>query len=401
MSNRVLVLVVALAIGAPVRSSLASVAQSGGPEAQENDIARAKEIIQQLRAGKRLAPDELDVLEYVLLGIDQPGGRDVTAQGKGEPGVNPSPPAVHQTQPQLELSAGSSTREASDDAPPAVRQSQGPSVLSAPETNPKSYYQGDVVIQRLYAGPEEIGSITWIRRGPDRIRAKYFASGNVYQRYSAFDKPTVLACEGAFSITSGNNGNLLPEGLTVDDGVIVNRDLSSKMDGLVFVYATGGIMVADIGDGNLTVKDDTGQQTLDVRNSRDKTYLLNWAVRNRATMFQTQLLASTRGLRLDIAKAHREFRERRFLAIVKDKQTNEVKHVIIDVSKPYYLGDLAQLVYSYLETQATVIALLNLEGGTNYNVLDVYDQNRQRLSYPTGMRPASTATALLVYYDAR
>lgn len=264
-----------------------------------------------------------------------------------------------------------------------------------------SYYQGNVLIDRLYVGSEEIGSVTWIRRGPDRIKAKYFASGNVVQKYSTFDRPTVLVCEGAFSVLRENNVGLEPEGLTVDNGEIVNRDLSTTMDGLVVVYATGGIVVADIGDGNLKVVDDRGEKKLDVRDSADKTYLLNWAVRNRATIFQTQLLASTRGLRLNVLRAHKELRERRFLAIVKDKNTDEVKHVIVNLTKPYYLGESTQLIYNYLQThQVTVVALLNLDVG-NYDILEVYDQNRQHLSYPTGTRRVSTATNLLVYYDAK
>jgi hypothetical protein len=223
-----------------------------------------------------------------------------------------------------------------------------------------NYYQGDMTIRRLYQGSREIGSTIWLRRGLDKNKAKYFAAGQVYPRYTAFNEQIILVCAGAF--TSGPTaGQSLPEGLTVDNGRIVNRDRDAKMDGLVIVYATGGIGVSDIGKDYLSIEDNGTTRRLDLLQSADKTVFLNWAQRVQATVFQTQLLASSGGLRLNVPKAHKELRERRFLAIVRDNRTNEVIHVIIDVPIPFYLGELAQLVFQYLQTQTTVIALLNLD----------------------------------------
>lgn len=261
------------------------------------------------------------------------------------------------------------------------------------------YYGGDMVIKRLYSGSTEIGSTIWIKRGSEKIKARYFASGQISQRYSALRQSAVLVCSGSFT------GQFLeavkPQGLTVDDGTIVNRDLSSNMDALVIVYATGGIVVSDIQKDYLSVKIEGNQyKQLDILKSEDKTYLLDWAERNHATIFQTQLLASVNGLRLDVPKAHKELRERRFLAILQNKQTGEVLHVIVNVPTSYYLGQLAESVYQYLQANAKVVALLNLDVG-DYDILQVNSPVGVPLDYPRGPKPLSMATNLLVYYYER
>jgi hypothetical protein len=262
----------------------------------------------------------------------------------------------------------------------------------------RQYYNGEMSIRRLFHGGVEIGSTVWLKRGSDRIKAKYFASGQVYQKYSAMNEQIILTCAGAFTERLGDA--LLPQGLTVDNGAIINRNLNAQMDGLVIVYATGGIAVSDIEREWLSVEEDGKRQQLDILQSADKTSFLNWAQRNKATVFQTQLLASAAGLRLDVARAQRELRERRLLAIVRDHRTKEVMHVVINVPRAFYLGPLTKLVYDYLRQTTEVVGLLNLDTG-DYDVFQVNTPSGESLSDLRGPRSIGVATNLLVYYYAR
>jgi hypothetical protein len=261
---------------------------------------------------------------------------------------------------------------------------------------PHQYYNDEMSIRDLYYESDKIGSAVWLRRGPNNIRAKYFATGQVVQRYLALaqSEKVILVCEGAFSDTPAS-----PHGLTIDNGRIVNRFLSPEMHGLVIVYATGGIAVSDIQRDMLNLEG--GRQKLDITKSDDKTFFLGWSQQNNATVFQTQLLASSAGLRLEVPKANGtgQSRERRFLAILQDNSTSEVLHAVIDVPKSFYLGELAKLVYDYLSTKGKVFGLLNLDVGS-YNILQVNGPNGP-LPSPSGTRPVGKATNLLVYYYAK
>ena len=266
------------------------------------------------------------------------------------------------------------------------------------EQQSQQYYDGEMTIKRLYQGAQEIGSTVWLKRGSDKIKAKYFAYGQVSQKYSAFNQQIILACAGAFTERSG--ATLQPQGLTVDNGAIVNRDLNGTMDGLVIVYQTGGIVISDIEKDWLSVEENGTKQSLNILISEHKTAFLNWAQRNKATVFQTQLLASPRGLRLDVLKAQREFRERRLLAIVRDAQTKEVIHVVFNIPKAFYLGPLTQLVYDHLRKTTEVVGLLNLDTG-DYDILQVKTPTGESLSSLNGPKPIGIATNLLVYYYAK
>ena len=61
------------------------------------------------------------------------------------------------------------------------------------------------------------------------------------------NRKKVFACSGAYAYSEDDVYK--PVSLTIDDGTPVNQNLYEKMDGLVVVYATGGIVVADIDKG--------------------------------------------------------------------------------------------------------------------------------------------------------
>ncbi|MEM9991906.1 MAG: hypothetical protein AAF738_09085, partial [Bacteroidota bacterium] len=123
-----------------------------------------------------------------------------------------------------------------------------------------SSFEGEVTTHKIYDGYSEVGHSIWMSRKTQRLKAKYFAHKQddnnggtkyVHSRYGDWrgGKYVVLKSSGAYA--SGWKGSDVPVGITVDNGIVVNRSYYNKMDGLVIVYATGGIAVSNIEDGNL------------------------------------------------------------------------------------------------------------------------------------------------------
>jgi len=214
----------------------------------------------------------------------------------------------------------------------------------------------------------EVGKSIWISRKGGRVKAKYFAHKqngyHVHHRYTTWrvndGKNIILKSSGTYA-TSWNNSDL-PVGVTADNGVIVNRDYSSKMDGLVIVYATGGIAVSNIEDGDLFLT--SLNKKVDITNYSDRAKFLKWAEREDVTVFQTHLLAYKN--KIEISKNYGSGRtaRRQFLTLVKD-ENGEIFHVIFYLKdKEYSLYDGTTLVLEYLKHKKyNTVAMLNLESG--------------------------------------
>ena len=199
-----------------------------------------------------------------------------------------------------------------------------------------------------------------------------------------------MVCSGAF--TTGDFGRPLPVGLTVDNGEVVNKVMNDEMDGLVIVYATGGIVVSNLEDGNLFLK--SLNKTVDVRDSWDKYELLKWSEKQQATIFQTQLLVYINELMLDVNKARRKKRERRILVLATDTN-RKVHHIVFDIAEGVYLGEIAQDILNYLNSkQIKVVAMLNLDTGW-YNMMKLFDKSEDLV---LRKNPEKSPTNLLVYY---
>ncbi len=274
-----------------------------------------------------------------------------------------------------------------------------PTVESLEEVYIRSSHSEKVNVFRLLKEGQQMGHAVWIDRSGEQVNAKYFAfregARTVHDRFQSWksDKKVVVVCSGAFSneLPNGHNQNATTIGLTVDNGRIVNRSIDPSMDGLVIVYATGGIVVSDIENKNLRIDN----QVVSV--IEDKVRLMNWAVDKRATIFQTQLLAYENTLRISRA-GRKKKRERRFLALVRSPR-NEVYHVLVDIPKYNYLFDAARDVFYYLKDgkNMEVVALLNLDTGA-YNVMELYDDRGSRDYDITGETDIKIATNLIAYH---
>lgn len=242
-----------------------------------------------------------------------------------------------------------------------------------------------------------IGHAVWLRR-PD-TRSNYFAYGNVTPKFRQWvtrnKKTAILATTGGFT-----NIHKKPEGLTVEAGTIVNAVLMPDRDGLVIVHDNGGISVINLKRD--TIKLSLGpQDVLTIENPLHSliaySKLLDWCRERKATLFQTQLLAFSDQLLIDVSKARGQLRERRILALVRDYKTAELHHVLVDIPHPHNLAVIAKDLFDLLQSRGKKVeALLNLDVGS-YNILEVYDQHGNTLPSPKGPVSLNNATNLIVY----
>lgn len=276
---------------------------------------------------------------------------------------------------------------------PEIETSESEDDITLEDELEKTMYGGNAKVFKLEHDDDEYGHAVWIYRKGGKLKSKYFASGSVYNNYSNWkhDKHIFLACSGAFT------NNNTPVGLTVDNGQIVNRLLEDDMDGLVIVYATGGVVVSDIDKGDLYL--DALKKKVNLRESMDKRAVLEWAAKEEATLFQTQLLVYKNELRLEVDRARTETAERRILVLAKTKKDGVI-HIIFNIDKGVYLGDITDAILKYLKEKDStmdIIGMLNLDTGS-YNIMEVYDDHKKRLDEPEGKENIGKATNLLIYH---
>lgn len=261
-----------------------------------------------------------------------------------------------------------------------------------------SLKDGNVKIYTLQEGYSEIGHSIWLNRSSKKMNAAYFSEGDVYGKYKKWsnEKDVFLTCSGAFSDDLNKTAGALPVGINVENGYIKNRTvIKDKMDALVIVYATGGIVVSDLTQGDLSLKS-LGRE-VDIRKDISAKYdFLDWAKKESATVFQTQLLAYKNELKIGY-QGRKQNRERRFLALA-TTSTGTLYHIIFDLPKGVYLYDGAKNVLDHLKNKnMDVTAILNLDTGA-YNVLQVNTGDYSLNSKLKGPTSINRAVNLLSYY---
>ena len=243
------------------------------------------------------------------------------------------------------------------------------------------------------ASKKQIGQTVWLQR--PNIKAHYFAFQNVAQKYQNFKKnnKVVLATTGGFT-----NSHRKPEGLTVENGNIVNAVIMHDRHGLVIVQKTGGIRVLNLKRSsfdlpigpNKVKKIDTPLNSLVAYSE-----LLEWCKNTKATLFQTQLLAYSNKLLIKPSKAPPQLRERRILTLFSDTKNEQVHHAIFNIEASYNLAEIAHDIFCIVESRNKKIeAILNLDVGS-YNILEVFDDNSKCILRGTVL--ANQATNLIVY----
>lgn len=255
-------------------------------------------------------------------------------------------------------------------------------------------YNDDVQIFTLKKHNTHYGYAVWMNRGEskNKIKAKYFASGNAYKKYSDWlkGKNIILVSSGAYS--NGFSSYNTPIGVCVDNGTVVNRNIDKKMDGLVIVENIGGIRVSNMENGKLYL----GSLKKNINPKYEMNTLLNWAKKEYATVFQTHLLIYSNENKMNY-NASTQKASRRILVL--GLNTNgKVMHIIFHITKDQSLMQVTKDIQSTLvKRNIKVVGALNLDTG-GCDILEVYDDRNNHIPAVTGTVDQKKATNLLVYY---
>jgi hypothetical protein len=268
-----------------------------------------------------------------------------------------------------------------------------------------SFYSADYVEISTVTYKNEKYSSVLLSRKDDHVKAKYFAAkdeygNNVFNRFEKWklkNPNVILLSSGTYF--DGSSGNEKPVGLTIDNGVVVNETLENdKMDGLVIVYSTGGIVATNLKDGDLAVGSNPNKKYNLRGNAWDKQEFIQWAQEHNATVFQTHLLAYKNMLKVG-SNGNPTQRERRFLAVGKDEEGN-YKHIIVNCKNQtltLYQGAKNALDYLNNFEDMSVTFLVNLDTGMQ-DVYQLYNKDGSLNRNIQGATPPDQAKNLLVYY---
>ncbi len=250
----------------------------------------------------------------------------------------------------------------------------------------------------------ETFNVVQMKREQEKIKAKYFAAKDfinnkvVSERYNDWVKTyknnVILVSSGTYM-----DGESVPVGLTIDNGTIVNKNLSNQFDGLVIVYASGGIVVSNLKDANLSVKGEglDGKKLNLKGNAWDLTGFTKWAVSQEATVFQTHLLVYNNILKLR-ENGSPKTAERRFLAVGKD-ENGIYYHCIVHCPFRNSLYESSKKVLDFLQNSKDldVTFMINLDTGAQ-DVFKLYNRDGSINNVITGTLEISKAANLLAYY---
>ncbi|MFZ4473970.1 MAG: hypothetical protein ACOYPR_02175 [Saprospiraceae bacterium] len=275
------------------------------------------------------------------------------------------------------------------------------SFLSVPEPAIDGCYSSDYVEISNVKHKNESYSMVTMRRDGGRVNAKYFAAKDfngksVHSRYLEWKKynPSVVLLSSGTYFDNKND----PQGLTIDNGVVVNQSLIyDKMDALTIVYATGGIVVSDLQTGDLSV--DGISRKLNIRNNAaDLDDFIEWAKKEEATVFQTHLLVFKNQLKVKYGTSSNASRERRFLAVGKD-ESGKILHVIVHNSSNTTLYNGSNKVLQFLQEfkEMEVIFMINLDTGAQ-DVFELYNADCTVNKTINGQLEPGRAVNLLAYY---
>lgn len=259
----------------------------------------------------------------------------------------------------------------------------------------KTTWSGEVQINTIKSNGNKIGQSIYLSRSSKNIKAIYFAAnkGNnsVYERYLNWKpgRQIITCCAGAY--LSGNYST--PLGLTIDGGQLVNRNVDSNMDGLVIVEKVGGVRISDLDQPN-SIYLLSYNQYVNPRNSSQKQQFIDWAYKEDATVFQTNLLYYKNTPKIGYVSATAE---RRILALVENSKI--VSHVIFNIEQSVSLTDIANEIFNLLRNKGlNVIAMINLDTGM-CNAFELYDSNGQQLPFRGSSDMSSLSNMIVYYYD--
>jgi exopolysaccharide biosynthesis protein len=266
-----------------------------------------------------------------------------------------------------------------------------------------SYDTNYVQISSANYKGDKFTTVNMTRTG-ERIKAKYFAAKDnngksVYSRYLewATNKNIILLCGAAYYDASSPPK---PSGITIDNGILVNEQISDRGSALAIVYATGGIACSNIKEGNLSIKCNSGDKKLNIKDAWDLKEFIKCAKEQSATVFQQHLLVYRNQLN-DLNGLSDEQRERRFLAVGKDTD-GKLVHTIVDYpNKGASLKIGATKAFDFLKEyrDMEITFMINLDTGAQ-DVFQLFDKNGNvRYDIKGKVKPEDAVNLLVYYYE--
>jgi hypothetical protein len=148
----------------------------------------------------------------------------------------------------------------------------------------KAQYDPKYVETKTLKVAGETYAIEKLLRKDGRVKVKYFAYKDgvtsVYQRYTSWAaNRNVIAVSSGTYMTTCNVATAQTVGLCIDNGREVNKSLSDKMDGLIIVYPTGGLVATNLKEGNLKITINGKDKVLDLKKQYDQIEFTDWAIK--------------------------------------------------------------------------------------------------------------------------
>jgi hypothetical protein len=247
----------------------------------------------------------------------------------------------------------------------------------------------------------------------ERIKVKYFASKDesgipIMERFNewAFSKKLVLVSSGTYyyypNKNNRNKNTALPVGICVDNGKVINRATESKLDGLAMVYSSGKIVVENLKEKSIPIRQKNGTITnVNLADPFDKNIFFKWAEEVKATVFQTHLFAHKNKLLVGTnSNNYKDFR--RFLAVCTN-DNGESLHYIINLPFNSTILDGSTKAVEYLknvEHVRDIAFLINLDTGAQNTLLTYHPKSGEALPNPnfSGTKTLKDAINLIAYY---
>lgn len=256
---------------------------------------------------------------------------------------------------------------------------------------------GNIQVKELKYNDEKMGYSIWMKKNWNRkVKMDYLAgSGNalsVYARYNKWklNKKVLLCSSGGYT----TKNNKYPIGLNIDRGVVINRSWNTKMDALV-IASNEGINVLPI-DQSVYFK--PMRCSIKIQNDYDFSKFIRWAKDNKASVFQTHLLAYENQLTVSkLASINVAFRK--LLVETTDDEGKEFL-TLFYIRRGAFLFDAANSIVQYLQTKEyTVNTMINLDTGVN-DILDLHPNwNTCNTAVIKGRTEINYAPNLIVFYQ--
>jgi len=279
-------------------------------------------------------------------------------------------------------------------------------ILAPPKPVPVAAYDcSDEIISSMpYEGQDgKYYRMVKIDRSQNRFKAKYFAfrenGRSVYERYNEWKtgRNILLISSGTYI----SRDQPTPDGLTIDNGTVVNSSVSKSFDGLVIVYATGGIAATDITEQMVKMNCNGVEKPYDIRDNLDRQEFIACAQKVEATIFQTHILIFKDKLKIDLPRYGTRAAlpaSRRFLAACYQGKT--LYHIIVHIEPNLTLYEAtlaAQKFLKEVKEMDSITYMVNLDTGMQ-NVFELRDCKGNIRTDIVGTVSPPQATNLLVYY---